>query len=438
MDSFMNSRSESSRSEAGSAASERRLAVLVSKILVTLSWVHSILKNIAVGDDQFSKICAGLEDTSAQLNALAGRRFPAPHDEKMLCLAGGSTRVIEANSRHQFTYCSPKMHTIMEAIERAAKRDAPILITGETGVGKELIARFIHISSRRKQGPLVPINCAAIPRDLFESQLFGHKQGAFTGATRGHTGIIRSASGGTLFLDEIGELPLDLQPKLLRFLEEGEVHTVGDSMPTKVDVRVVAATNRNLEVEAKAGTFRADLLHRLKVISFEIPPLRERREDIALLLNFYLNKYSGLPGNHEMQLSPDALDYLVAYSWPGNVRELSSLVLQVVSLAEEATIMCPSDLPVEMIAPAGYFTGEERPPGDLARAAAACAANDQSDVTLGEAVSILERQRVYDALFKNNWSYSRAARQLGLSTYGLRKKYRRLFGVERGASVTQG
>jgi transcriptional regulator with GAF, ATPase, and Fis domain len=329
------------------------------------------------------------------------------------------------------------MHTIVEAIERAARRDVPILITGETGVGKELIARFIHISSRHKQGPLVPINCAAIPRDLFESQLFGHKQGAFTGATRGHTGIIRSASGGTLFLDEIGELPLDLQPKLLRFLEEGEVHTVGDSMPTKVNVRVVAATNRNLEVEVKAGAFRADLLHRLKVISFEIPPLRERREDIPLLLSFYLNKYSRLPGNHEMQLSPDALDYLLAYRWPGNVRELSSLVLQVVSLAEEATIMCPSDLPVEIIAPARSPTGEERFAVGSPRAAA-CVENDRSDVTLGEAVNTLERQRVYDALFKNNWSYSRAARQLGLSTYGLRKKYRRLFGDAPGASITQG
>jgi transcriptional regulator with GAF, ATPase, and Fis domain len=404
--------------------SERQLAILVSKIMVTLSWVLSSMKDVAEYDEQISKIFAGIENVSVQLSELAERRFPAPKNVRML---GAAPRVIEANTRHQLTYCSPRMHEVMDRIERAARRDVPILVTGETGVGKELIARFIHISSRRNRGPFVPINCAAISRDLFESQLFGHKQGAFTGAAREYSGIIRSASGGTLFLDEIGELPLDLQPKLLRFLQEGEIHPVGGSLPTRVDVRVVASSNRNLESEVKSGRFRADLLHRLKVITFEIPPLRQRREDIPLLLNFYLNKYSSLPGNYKVQLAPDAVECLVAYSWPGNVRELSSFVLQVVSLAEEDTIICPSDLPGAIVSMGGSLAGEERPPNSSAQLAGGVDAHS-SDLTLEEAVSILERQKVYEALFKNNWCYSRAARQLGLSTYGLRKKYRRLFG----------
>lgn len=435
MSSLINRRSESSQSELIRETSEKQLAILMSKTMVTLSWVLSSLKDVAASDEQISKICAGLKNISTELNDLAERRFPAPKNVRMLSAIDAAPRVIETNSRHQLTYCSPKMHTIMDGIERAARHDVPILITGETGVGKELIARFIHISSRRNRNLLVPINCAAIPRDLFESQLFGHKQGAFTGAAREYTGIIRSASGGTLFLDEIGELPLDLQPKLLRFLQEGEVHPVGDSLPTKVDVRVIASTNRSLEAEVKAGGFRADLLHRLKVISFEIPPLRERREDIPLLLNFYLKKYSALPGIYKVQFAPDTVDCLVAYSWPGNVRELSSLVLQIVSLAEEDTIIYPSDLPVEMIAPGGSLADGR--PLDQSANPTEDPEKDPSDLTLGEAVSILERQRVYDALFRNNWSYSRAARQLGLSTYGLRKKYRRLFENAPGADVTQ-
>jgi hydrogenase-4 transcriptional activator len=426
----------SSRTEPEREISEGQQAILLSKVTVTLSWVLANLKNVAASDEQFSEICSELESLSTRLNSLAKRRLPAPANVKAMEASGGTLRQIGANPRHQLTYCSPKMHAVMDRIERAAKRDVPILIIGETGVGKELIARFIHISSRRNRSPLIPINCAAIPRELFESQFFGHKQGAFTGALREYAGIVRSAAGGTLFLDEIGELPLDLQPKLLRFLQEGEVHPVGDSLPTRVDVRVIASTNRNLEAEVKAGKFRADLLHRLNIVSFEIPPLRERREDILLLLNFYLDRYSCLPGNHKVQFAPDALDCLTAYSWPGNVRELSSLILQLVSLAEEDTIIFPSDLPAEITAPGGALADEDCP--HCCSAEPTQGVNkDTSDLPLGEAVSILERQRVYDALLKNNWSFSRAARQLGLSTYGLRKKYRRLFGNEPVAGVTE-
>ena len=415
---------------------ERRLSILLSKIAVTLSWILSSLKDVAASDKQISEIYAELENTSAQLSSLVKRRFPTPSNVEETGRFGGILREVGTNSRYHLTYCSSKMHAVMDRIERAARRDVPILITGESGVGKELVARFVHISSRRKHGPLVPVNCPAIPRDLFESQFFGYKQGAFTGALREYAGIVRSASGGTLFLDEIGELPLDLQPKLLRFLQEGEIHPLGDSLPTRVDVRVIASTNRNLEAEVKAGRFRADLLHRLNVLSFEIPPLRERREDIPLLLNFYLSKYSCLPGNYKVQFAPDTVDCLTAHNWSGNVRELNSLVLRLITMAEGDTIILPSDLPAEIASPVSTITNEGKSP-DLSDQPVTSAGKIPSDLTLGEEVAILERERVFEALCKNDWSYSRAARQLGLSTYGLRKKYRRLFGNEPVMDITE-
>jgi hydrogenase-4 transcriptional activator len=416
--------------------SERQLEILLSRVKTTLSWILGRLENIAASDGQVSDIFSELENVTTHLNELAERRFPASVKADQLDGISGTLKQIETSSRHQLTYCSPKMSAVINSVERAARRDVPILITGETGVGKELIARFIHISSRRNLGPLVPVNCAAIPRELFENQFFGHKQGAFTGALRDQAGVIRLAAGGTLFLDEIGELPLDLQPKLLRFLQEGEIFPLGDNLPSRVDVRVVASTNRNLEAEVNAGRFRADLLHRLNVITFEIPPLRERPEDIPVLLNFFLDKYSRLPGNYKVQFAPDTIDCLNAYDWAGNVRELSSLVLQMVSLAEEDTIIFPSDLPPCFKSHVEAFSASTRSSGDVAYLSEE-AADESSNLKLGEAVSILERQRVYDALFKNNWNYSRAARQLGLSTYGLRKKYRRLFAEESTLSLKE-
>jgi transcriptional regulator with GAF, ATPase, and Fis domain len=407
--------------------SKKRVKCLLSDMRLTLSWILSGLDGCPSSDDQIPNISSQLERMCVQLRQLAEQHFPpsanpgAHNDPATTLLRVGTS------SRHQLTYCSPIMHELMAKVERIARRDLTVLITGETGVGKELIARFIHISSLRSKGPFVPINCAAIPRELFESQFFGHKQGSFTGAARDRTGIVRAAAAGTLFMDEIGELPIDLQPKLLRLLQEGEVHTVGDNGPTNIDVRIVASTNRDLEAEVRAGRFRADLLHRLKVISIEIPPLRERREDIPLLLDFFLENCSRVPGGYTVRLSPDSIDYLTRYGWPGNVRELSSLMLQIASLAEEDTVILPSDLPVEMTG-LSPIAGAEPGSSEHLTAMAGPPPKEAVHLTLGEAVSLLERQSVYDALFNNNWSYTRAARQLGLSTYGLRKKYRRLFG----------
>lgn len=407
--------------------SQTQVAFLLSSLQATLSRALSGLKDVAASDEQVLEIYSGLQDMFIQLNKLAAIQLSKTSPVALLAATVHAAREISTEPNHRFTYCSPKMHKLMERIERAARRDFPILIKGETGVGKELISRFIHISSSRSHAPLVPINCAAIPRELFENQFFGHRQGAFTGALRDHTGIIRAASGGTLFLDEVGELPLDLQPKLLRFLQEGEIHPIGDSRPSMVDVRIIASTNRDLETEVKNGRFRSDLLHRLNIISFEVPPLRERQEDIPLLLNFFLEKYCHLIGGHRVEFAPDAIDCLVAHSWPGNVRELNSLVLQLVSEIEEDAVLFSSDLPPEI---SGFGNLGAKPYASSPEALEApphSIDGSWPDVTLEEAVTVLERQKVHEALVRHNWNYSRAARQLGLSTYGLRKKYGRLF-----------
>ena len=314
------------------------------------------------------------------------------------------------------------MHQIIQTTEQAARCEAPVLITGETGVGKELVAYYLHLRSLRKQFPIIPVNCAAITKELFESHLFGHKQGAFTGAIREQAGIIRAANGGTLFLDEIGELPLELQPKLLRFLQNGEIHTVGQSHPTPVSVRVVASTNRDLEPEIRAGRFRADLYYRLNIIPIKVPPLRYRREEVPLLINFFLDKYHHSKGNGRIQFSQEALDHLIAYDWPGNVRELSNLVLRMIALAENKAIVSAADLPHEFTQLRRDHHAELRHATNPNRDA-----NTPPEQTLAEIISTLERQKIREALVKHNWNFAKAARQLGLSTFGLRKKYRRLF-----------
>jgi DNA-binding NtrC family response regulator len=276
-----------------------------------------------------------------------------------------------------FVSASPAMQAFMAVVEQVASSDSALLIVGETGVGKERLARAIHAEGRRSDQPFVAINCAALPEGLLESELFGHEEGAFTGATRSRRGRFELAHDGTLFLDEIGELPVHVQAKLLRVLQEQEFQPVGSERSIRVDVRVMAASNRDLEEAVEAGTFRRDLFYRLGVIVLEVPPLRERREDIATLADSYVGHFrQGIPREVE-GISPEALAALQAHDWPGNVRELINAMERGVLLARGPEILL-EDLP-EAVAAAGNRTpglprlaapttaGDGAPPAWLAR-----------------------------------------------------------------------
>jgi len=231
------------------------------------------------------------------------------------------------------------MCEIIDKIERASHSSAPMLITGETGTGKELIARAVHAVSPRHGREFIPFNCGGMTPDLIASELFGYRRGAFTGADRDYKGVIRTADGGTLLLDEIGELPLAAQPKLLRFLQEGELHPLGESRPTNVNVRVIAATNCDLQAEVQSSRFRADLYYRLNVFRIHIPPLRERRQDIRPLVEHFLDRRRREIGKQALRLSDEAWALMLDYHWPGNVREVENLSYRLVASAVDDEVI---------------------------------------------------------------------------------------------------
>jgi formate hydrogenlyase transcriptional activator len=243
---------------------------------------------------------------------------------------------------------SPSLLELLRKVERVAQTDSTVMLYGETGTGKELIARALHNSSRRKDRPLVKVNCGAIPSALVESELFGHVKGAFTGALERRVGRFELANGGTLFLDEVGELPPDTQVKLLRILQEQEFEPVGSSKTMRVDVRILAATNRNLEEAVQGGRFRSDLFYRLNVLPLLVPPLRERREDIPQLALFFLDRYCKKAGKEMEGVSRETMDLLQRYAWPGNIRELQNVIERGVALASGQILhLGPDLLPIE-------------------------------------------------------------------------------------------
>jgi Response regulator containing CheY-like receiver, AAA-type ATPase, and DNA-binding domains len=233
---------------------------------------------------------------------------------------------------------SEKMMEIFEVVSSILGLNTTVLIHGETGTGKELLASIIHSNSPRKDKPFVTVNCAAIPDELFESELFGHKRGAFSGANEDRKGLFQTAQGGTLLLDEIGEIPLKLQAKLLRVIEDKKVMSLGSDKSVGIDVRIIAATNRNLESEVEKGNFREDLFYRLNIVPIKLPPLRERREDIPLLARFFVKKYAEEFHKPVKSISETALGALISYSWPGNVRELANIIERAVILERKETI----------------------------------------------------------------------------------------------------
>src|SRR5215831_15788800 len=247
-----------------------------------------------------------------------------------------------------FLTASPAMSRLVEQIQRLQGNDLTVLVTGESGTGKELVARAIHVGSHRNAAMFLPYNCTTTGRELADSQLFGHRRGAFTGAVSDQPGLVRTASGGTLFLDEIGDLPLDVQPKLLRFLEQHEIMPIGETKPQKVDIRVLAATNADLEQRVAEGKFREDLYYRLSVIRIHVPPLRERREEIPHLSTFFLREALERLGKPDVHLSSETLDVFSQYWWPGNVRQLKNELQRAVALSAPGGTIDPAHLSPEI------------------------------------------------------------------------------------------
>jgi transcriptional regulator with GAF, ATPase, and Fis domain/uncharacterized protein HemY len=247
-----------------------------------------------------------------------------------------------------FIHSSPAMTALVEDVYKIRSSDVTVLVTGESGTGKELVSRAIHTVSNRKDKIFVPFNCTAVPKELAEGHLFGFRKGAFTGAVTDSPGMIRAADGGTLFLDEVGDLPIDVQPKLLRFLQEGEVQPIGEKRPIKVDVRVIAATNMPLEEKVANGSFREDLYYRLNVIRLRVPPLRERRSEIPTIISYYINHYSERFGKREINVMPQTIDLLMVCNWEGNVRQLCNEIQRIVARAEDGEIITPEHLSPEL------------------------------------------------------------------------------------------
>jgi DNA-binding NtrC family response regulator len=270
----------------------------------------------------------------------------------------------------------------------------------------------------------VPFNCTAVPKELSEGYLFGYRRGAFTGAVRDSDGVIRTAAGGTLFLDEVGDLPIDVQPKLLRFLQEGEIQPLGEQRPVKVDVRIIAATNTDLEEMVAQGRFREDLYYRLNVIRLRVPPLGERRSEIPTIVNYYVNHYSAKFGRRDIQITPPAIDLLMVADWPGNVRQLCNEVQRIVARAEDGAVITPEHLSPEMLR-----MGTPAAPSATVAAFAGAGPSitvPLQDVTLADALAEVERRMIAAALQKHNGNISRAARELGLTRRGLYLKLDRL------------
>ena len=311
------------------------------------------------------------------------------------------------NSLPGMIFSSRAMCDVARNVERIKDSNSTILVTGESGTGKELIARAIHRLSRRSESEFIPFNCSAVPAELIESMLFGHRRGTFTGAMSDQAGLIRSAENGTLFLDEIGDLPLPLQPKLLRFLQEGEIHTLGERAPRKVNVRVIAATHKDLETLVGEKLFREDLYYRIATLTLKVPPLRERREDISTLISHFVSHYARKNERKISGITAEAIQILETYGWPGNIRELAAEIERLVLYAEDDGYIRPENISVRIHPQAG-----------------------QSETTaenLDQLLESYERRVITETLKRHDCNVAKASEALGLgSRQTLYKKLKRL------------
>lgn len=315
------------------------------------------------------------------------------------------------------TVLAGHMREVMTQARRVARTKVSVLVIGESGTGKEILARAIHDYSDRAQKPFVPVNCAAVPRELLESQLFGHRRGAFTGADRDHAGFIRAAEGGTLFLDEIGELGLDLQPKLLRFLESCEIAPLGETSPVIVNVRIVAATNRSLDDLVREGRFREDLFYRLNVVHLTINPLRERRDEIPGLVQYFVERAAAEFNKGRLTVAEETIERLLLYRWPGNVRQLQNEIRRMVALAEPDSTLGPEDISETILS---ALPLRRDPPTNGSELAVSL------HEKLPMAIARVEMEMIKQALRDHRGKVDEAARALGISRKGLYLKRQRL------------
>jgi DNA-binding NtrC family response regulator len=318
-----------------------------------------------------------------------------------------SAQVADDRDRPFITGSSRAMREIVDLVRKVAGLDTTVLILGESGTGKELLARMIHRESARADGPFMPVNLAAIPADLVESALFGHEKGSFTGAVRQQIGKFELADRGTLFLDEIGELKPDVQAKLLRAIQESEIERIGGGHPIRVNLRIIAATNVDLEKAVRDGRFREDLYYRVRVIPMQVPPLRERMEDLEALVTFFLGRYNTKFRKQVLGIQPSAMEVLSAYPWPGNVRELENLVERLVAVSEGDWI-CDEDLPYEF-----HLAKLVRP-------------DEATEGLFERACEMFERNFILKALEHERWNVTAAARTLGMPLSTLKFKMDRL------------
>ncbi|MFV0389896.1 MAG: sigma 54-interacting transcriptional regulator [Pyrinomonadaceae bacterium] len=334
-----------------------------------------------------------------------------------------------------FIHSSPAMMRLVEEVYRIRSSDVTVLVTGESGTGKELVSRAIHSVSSRKDKVFVPFNCTAVPRELTEGHLFGYKRGAFTGAANDSPGMIKTADGGTLLLDEIGDLPIDVQPKLLRFLQEGEIQPLGERKPLKVDVRVIAATNMNLEERVKMGLFREDLYYRINVVRLRVPPLRDRKSEIKPMVMYYINRYSQRFNKKNISIKPQTIDLLMVSDWEGNVRQLCNEIQRIIARAEDGEIITPEHISPELRVKPVQTTVDES--GNVVPLMANVSNSGAFTVgmegaTIEEAVCELERQMILDSMRRNDGNITRVSKELGLTRRGLYLKIDR-YGIKRAS-----
>lgn len=356
----------------------------------------------------------GLESRElARRHRLLTREFKFPADPTGIHARFGMPLRPESQRFEKLVYVSEKLHDLCEIARKAARTELPILVQGETGTGKELLARAIHYNSSRRDSPLLIQNCGGMSDELLQSELFGHKRGAFTGAVSDRLGLFRAADGGTVFLDEISEVSPSFQVSLLRFLQEGEVKPLGSDKVLTSNVRVISASNRSLRALVAAGQFRQDLYFRLRGFELEVPPLRERPDDVPVLAEFFAAKHSDAMGRKVLGISAAVLEKLAGFDFPGNVRELENEIRRIVSLTDDGEYLTTKHMSPAILAapPRQRFTGKG---GYVLQGA-----------TLKDKVECLEKQVLSEVLTRHRWNQSRAANELGLSRVGLANKIKR-------------